>query len=157
MGYKTSLQLVGVEIDPRKRSRIETAILQARRGRGGHLDGFLRWLGLTSENTLEFRAACKRDFILPQCPDEEGFVSAVIGKWGEAEEIAEWLCQHCIRGKLILHSLEGDGDAFGWESQAGRIRYLELVPVEKWRCLRPASGSPQPKLRQPDPAKRKQR
>lgn len=54
-------------------------------------------LGIPSDGTLEFRAACKRELILPQCPDYEGFVSAAIGKWHRPDEIAEWLCQHCSR------------------------------------------------------------
>lgn len=137
MGYETSLQLVEVEIDPRCRPEIEAAIRKAARSENDDLELFLRWLGITSDGTLEFRAACKRQLVLPQCPDDEGFVSAAIGKWRQPEEIAEWLCKHCSSGRLILHSLEGDGAAFGWEFESGRIRYLELRPVGRWRRLQP--------------------
>lgn len=139
MGYETSLQLVDVEVDPRRRPEIEAAIRKGVRSENKGLRLFLRWLGITSDNTLEFRATCKRDFVLPHCPDDEGFVSAAVGKWHRPEEIAEWLCKHCSSGRLILHSLEGDGAAFGWEFESGRIRYLELRPVGRWRRLQPLS------------------
>ena len=139
MGYETSVQLVGVEIDPRRRREIEAAIRKAVRSENEGLRHFLRWLGITRDGTLEFRAACKRQFVLPQCPDDDGFVSAAIGKWHRPEEIAEWLCKHCSSGRLILHSLEGDGAAFGWEFAGGCIRDLELRPVGRWRRLPPLS------------------
>jgi len=141
MGYETSLQLVGVEIDPRHRPEIEAAIRKAARSENDALQLFLRWLGITSDGTLAFRAACKRDFVLPQCPDYEGCVSVTIGKWRRPEEIGEWPCTHCSSGRLILHRLEGDGAAFGWEFESGRIRHLELRPVGRWRRLQSQSHS----------------
>ena len=40
----------------------------------------------------------------------------------EAESIAMWLRQHSEKGgRMVLHSIEGDGNAWGWEFD-GRAR-----------------------------------
>ncbi len=76
-----------------------------------------------------------KDGLDPYEPDEDdGTVPALYGKWPDAERIADWLKKHSEPGgRIILHSMEADGEAWGWEFDGkGRMRELALVPVGKW-------------------------
>ena len=77
----------------------------------------------------------QKDDITPYSPDEDyGDVPAITAKWYEAEDIALWLKQHVEKGgKIVAHSNEGDGAAWGWEFDGkGRMRELHLCSVGKW-------------------------
>ena len=92
------------------------------------------------------RLFCQHDGILcfkptgnyhsPYVPDEDdGTVPVLVGKWYESEHIAEWLKLHSEKGgRLIQHSCEADGAAWGWEFDGrGRLRELCLCSVGKWK------------------------
>jgi len=109
--------------------------LQSRKG--GARDSyrfFLERIALDSEGFLLLKAGGDgRD---PYEPDaDDGTVPALVGKWYEAERIAGWLKQRCEKGgRIVLHSVEADGQAWGWEFDGqGRMRDLVLKPVGKWR------------------------
>lgn len=135
MGYETSLQLIGVKVDPARRAEIENRLRDPREDPGKVC--FLELVGLTPDDTIEFDTRRAPDLISTFETDDEGFTQAAIGKWHDAEPIARWLAQACTSGQLILHSMEGDGSAYGWEFKNGRIRYLELRPSGPWKKLPP--------------------
>ncbi len=60
---------------------------------------------------------------------------ALYGKWYKAEQIAKWLKKHSENGgAVILHSIEADGEAFGWEFNGrGKMRALGLRPTGPWQ------------------------
>jgi len=72
----------------------------------------------------------------PYIPDEDdGTVPALYGKWDQAERIAKWLKPHCRKGgRIVLHSIEADGEAWGWEFDGrGKMRELNLCPNGEWQ------------------------
>ena len=50
------------------------------------------------------------------------------GKWDEAGQFAAWLKHHSEEGgRIVLHSIEADGEAWGWEFDGhGKMRELSL-------------------------------
>jgi hypothetical protein len=95
---------------------------------------FLERAYLDTRGFLSFKAS--EDGHDPYVPDEEeGDVPALYGKWREAESIAKWLRQYSASGgRMVLHSIEGDGEAWGWEFDGrGHMRELALKPVGKWQ------------------------
>jgi hypothetical protein len=94
---------------------------------------FLERAVLDSGGFLTFKAS--KDGHNPYVPDEEdGTVPALYGKWSDAESIARWLRLHSEKGgRAVLHSVEADGEAWGWEFDGqGRMRALGLRPIDKW-------------------------
>lgn len=87
---------------------------------------------IDSAGFLCFRAS--KDGHDPYVPFDDGTVIALYGKWYVAEEIASWLKHHSEKdGRIVLHSIEGDGDAWGWEFDGkGKMRGLQLCSVGKW-------------------------
>jgi hypothetical protein len=98
------------------------------------LSCFLERAIIDDAGFLCFKAS--EDGIDPYVPDaDDGTVPAIYGKWYEAENIAEWLKQHSEKGgRIVLHSLEADGEAWGWEFDGkGRMRELQLREVGEWK------------------------
>lgn len=94
---------------------------------------FLERAVIDSGGFLAFNAS--KDGLEPYVPDEDdGTVPALYGKWYKAERIARWLRRHSEKGgRIILHSIEADGEAWGWEFDGrGRMRQLGLARVGKW-------------------------
>ena len=133
MGYMSSLHLIDVKIKERSVPIVSRAI-KATRGRGLlRLRPFLDRTVIDSEGFLALAAS--EDDPAPYAPDEEdGTVPALGGKWYHAERFARWLRRHSEKGgRIILHSIEADGEAWGWEFDGkGRMRQLGLAPVGKW-------------------------
>lgn len=132
MGYESSLHLIDVKIKARSVPLVSRA-LKAKTGRGLiRLRFFLELAVIDREGFLAFRAS--EDGFDPYVPDEDGTVPALSGKWYEAERVARWLRQHSEKGgRMVLHSNEADGEAWGWEFDGkGRMRPLHLVAVGKW-------------------------
>jgi hypothetical protein len=95
---------------------------------------FLEHAIIDSAGFLSFKAS--EDGYDAYVPDEDdGTVPAIYGKWYEAEVIADWLKQYSEEGgRIILHSLEADGEAWGWEFDGkGRMRELQLQYVGEWK------------------------
>lgn len=132
MGYEWNLHLVGVKIKAESIPAVTRALAEPGMRGTKRIEYFLVLAKIDSEGFLAFKAS--EDGLDTYDPDEsDGTVPALAGKWYEAEHAARWLRRHCEGGQLILHSLEGDGAAWGWEFDGrGRMRRLELVPVEKW-------------------------
>jgi hypothetical protein len=133
MGYETALHLIDVKIKDESLAIVEKA-LRTRQGRGlGSLASFLREAFLSEDGFLCFKSTGRYD-----CPyqpdDDDGTVPVLVGKWYEADRIAEWLKLHSEKGgRLIQHSCEADGAAWGWEFDGrGRLRKLALCAVGKW-------------------------
>src|SRR6266704_2557510 len=132
MGYETTIILVGIRIPPERRVQAEKLLRQRRNPGNQNLADILRLVDFTSDGTLEF---CHKKLPLPDAsdaPDDEGFVLSAAGKWYESEKFALWLCRTGFEGSLIEHSRECDGEAWGWQFKAGRIRCLELRPSGRW-------------------------
>jgi len=133
MGYESSLHLIDVKIKPASISLFKRA-LQTKKGRGlKYLRDFLDRALLDSDGFLAFRAS--DDGLDPYVPDEQdGTIPALYGKWYEAERFAAWLkCYSEKGGRIVLHSIEADGEAWGWEFDGrGRMRALRLRSTGKW-------------------------
>jgi hypothetical protein len=133
MGYESSLHLIDVKIKAASVPVVK-GVLKTRKGRGlSHLKFFLERAVVDSGGFLAFKAS--EDGLDPYVPDDEdGTVPALYGKWYEAERIAAWLKQHSEKGgRIILHSIEADGEAWGWEFDGrGRMRALGLCHIGKW-------------------------
>jgi hypothetical protein len=61
-------------------------------------------------------------------------VPAKDGKWGSGEVIANWIKRYAEKGgRIIFHSLEGEGGSWGWEFDGKkRTRMLDMSPCGKW-------------------------
>jgi len=134
VGYQTALHLIDVKIKEDSLPIVKKA-LQTKKGRGlGPLKYFLEQAFLPEDGFICFKP--KGNYTSPYSPDEDDeTVPAVEGKWYESEQIAEWLKLHSEKGgRLIQHSCEGDGAAWGWEFDGkGRLRELALCSVGKWK------------------------
>jgi len=134
MGYQTALHLIDVKIKDESLAVVKKA-LQTKKGRG--LRPLVYFLGeafLSDDGFLCFKST--GTYESPYVPDEDDeTVSVLVGKWYEAEQIAEWLKLHSEKGgRLIQHSCEADGAAWGWEFDGrGRLRELALCSVGKWK------------------------
>jgi hypothetical protein len=134
MGYETDLHLVAVKIKEDSLPKVNKA-LKTKKGRGlGPLKYFLEQAFLPDVGFLCFKPTGNyHSYYEPDADD--GTVPAIAGKWYEAEKIAEWLKLHSEKGgRLIQHSCEGDGAAWGWEFNGkGKLRELVLCTVGKWK------------------------
>jgi hypothetical protein len=134
MGYESTLHLIDIKVK-RESVPVVRRILKARKGRAtkSDLQIFLERAVLDTEGFLRFKAS--EDDYDPYVPDEmDGTVPALSGKWYEDESIAKWLRQHSEKGgRIVLHSIEADGEAWGWEFDGeGKMRALKLRPLGKW-------------------------
>jgi hypothetical protein len=132
MGYETSLHLVDIKVKAGSILVVKRA-LKARKGRArSYVQSFLEQVVIDSAGFLAFKAG--EDGCDPYVPDDEGTVPALFGKWYGSEQIARWLKKHSEGGgRLIEHSMEGDGAAWGWEFDGlGKMRALGLRPIGKW-------------------------
>lgn len=134
MGYETALHLINLKIKNESVPVVKKA-LTTKKGRGlGPIASFLGEAFLPQDGFLCFKSTGRYDS--PYDPDEDDeTVPVLVGKWNEAEEIAEWLKLHSENGgRLIQHSCEADGAAWGWEFDGrGRLRELALCSVGKWK------------------------
>ena len=134
MGYQTALHLIDVKIKDESLPKVRKA-LHTKKGRGlGPLKYFLEEACLPDDGFLSFKSTGRYDS--PYEPDMDvGDVPVLVGKWYESERIAEWLKLHSENGgRLIQHSCEADGAAWGWEFDGrGRLRELALSSVGKWK------------------------
>lgn len=134
MGYESSLHLVDVKIKPASLSEVKRTLGKRKESPKDAFEFFLERAVVDSEGYLEFRAS--DDGLDPYVPcEEDGTVPALFGKWYDDERIASWLKQHVEEGgQMVLHSIEADGEAWGWEFDGcGRMRPLALCPVEEWQ------------------------
>ena len=132
MGYESSLHLIDVKIKAESAAEV-TRLLKTRRGRGlASIRYFLEKIVLDSDGCFAFKSS--EDGLDPYVPADDGTVPALYGKWYEAEQIANWLKQYSEKGgRIVLHSIEADGNAWGWEFDGrGRMRELTLRPIGKW-------------------------
>ena len=131
MGYESTMHL-----DAKIKSTSVRAVkeaLKTRRGPGLKSLGYiLKVVVLLPDRFLTLKAS--KDGLDRYCAFEDGTVPALSGKWYEAERFAKWLKQHAEKGgRIVLHSDEGDGEAWGWEFDGrGRMRALQLIPFEEW-------------------------
>lgn len=136
MGYETTLHLVGIRVAPRLRAQFLEALKQGQTSTAEELSYILRLVDLDSDGLAGFRATLAVNHDLTEEPDDEGFVTCLLGKWRGSEQFAHWLCSQGVSGYVIQHSFEGDGEAWGWELRAQRIRPLELRPCGAWKSIR---------------------
>ena len=133
MGYESVLHLIDVKI---KKESIPVVNQQLNSKTGdefSELICFQERAIIDSAGFLCFKAS--EDGHDPYVPDEDdGTVPALYGKWYETEIIANWLKQYSeAGGRIILHSIEADGEAWGWEFDGeGRMRELQLQSVGEW-------------------------
>lgn len=130
MGYESSLHLIDVKIKAES-VPVVRRVLKTRKGCGlAPLRFFLERAVVDSDDLLAFKAS--KDGSSPYGRD--GTVPALYGKWYECESIAAWLKQHSEKGgRIILHSIEADGEAWGWEFDGrGKMRALGLCHTGKW-------------------------
>ena len=133
MGYESSLHLIDVKIKAESVPVVKRA-LKARKVPGRYpLREFVDQAVLDSAGFLTFKAS--EDGHDPYVPyEEDGTVPALYGKWYDTDRFAAWIKQHCEKGgRIILHSIEADGAAWGWEFNGrGKMRALGLCHIGKW-------------------------
>lgn len=134
MGYWSALHLIDVKIKAASLSEFERAVRNRERRADGSLRFFLERAVLDTGGFLEFRAS--EDGLDPYAPcEDDNTVPALYGKWYQAEKVASWLKKHVEKGgRIVLHSVEADGEAWGWEFDGrGRMRALALRSIGKWQ------------------------
>jgi len=148
MGYESILYLIDVRIKPESAAMVTRALANPTMRGTLRISDILDRVVIDSGGFLAFSASEDGDD--QYVPDEDdGTVPALSGKWYEAEDLARWLRRYCDGGRIVLHSAEGDGDAWGWEFDGkGRMRALALVPTGKWEHFKP---TPRPASK-PSPA-----
>lgn len=138
MGYHTALHLIDIRIKDTSVPTVKKA-LETKSGRGlRHISSFLEEVHLRGDRFLYFRSNAEYD---DDCDDQDissetvATVPVSVGRWYRSEAIAEWLKLHCEKGgRLIHHSCEEDGEAWGWEFNGrGKLRELSLSPVGRWK------------------------
>ncbi len=133
MGYETALHLVDVKIKADSLQDVKRALAKPG-GRGlKAISHFLEQALIDEDGLLTFRPSDEYSTSYDPCDD--GTVPALIGKWHESEKIARWLKPHSEKGgRLINHSCEGDGEAWGWEFNGrGKMREIGLGYAGKWQ------------------------
>jgi len=134
MGYETVLHLIDVKIKDESLPMVKKA-LQTKKGRSlSPLKYFLLQAILPNDGFLCFTPI--GNYTSAYEPDrDDGTVPGLEGKWRNCDEIAQWLKLHSEKdGRLIQHSREGDGAAWGWEFDGkGRLRELALYSIGKWK------------------------
>jgi hypothetical protein len=134
MGYETALLLIDLRIRDKSIPVVKKA-LQTKKGRGlGPLVSFLGEAFLPEDRFLCFKSTGRYSSPYGPCEDDNTEL-VLVGKWYEADQIAEWLKLHSEKGgRLIQHSCEADGAAWGWDFDGrGRLRELALCSVGKWK------------------------
>jgi hypothetical protein len=148
MGYETDLVLVGVRPPPGRLARVKRALKRMQREQASEAAYIFRHPAFSSDGTIEFNSVSFDDpdalLAAAEEPDEEGLVLTAladytpqIGKWYDVHLVAAWLCEQGCEGRIIQHSRDGDGEAWGWEFADGRIRELQLLPASGWVRLGP--------------------
>lgn len=132
MGYWTTLHLINIKIKKESVASVLRAIRNPKERGTAHIRFFLERAFIDCEGELAWHAS--KDGLDPYVPCDDGAVYASNAKWYESGYVARWLRRHCESGgRLIEHSLEGDGEAWGWEFDGrGRMRKLELKVSGKW-------------------------
>lgn len=132
LGYDSCLHLINVKIKPAAVPTVERALSNSTKG-----PAKIRWcldlMLIDGDGFLSFRTSGNgTDAYVPD--EEDGTVRAQYGKWYKAELLARWLRRYSEGGgRIVLHSIEGDGEAWGWEFDGrGRMRALSLGPHGKW-------------------------
>ncbi len=139
MSYMTEI-LLQVRIPKRKVAEVRHELEQSDKYASNGLRLFLSVAGLSSANTLEFRAS-GHDFDSEYCEDDEDLVQALKAPWSDPDDIAAWLARYAERGdRMLFHSLEANGNEFGYEFDGnGRCQCLLLQPHGEWVTPSPVS------------------
>ncbi len=132
MGYWLRLHLVDVKIKDDCVDIVNRKLSKHKSVRDQTLKFFLDWAVIADDGFLSFRY--DENVTNAYEPYEDGTVPAIDGRWNGFEAVAEWVKQYSESGgKVVFHSLEADGGAFGYEFDGkGRMRMLSLEPVGKW-------------------------
>jgi hypothetical protein len=133
VGYLSSFHLVDVKIKEDCLEIVNDALSIQNGDESSELEYFQERAVLDSDNFLCFTPHEDGSDPYEPCEDD-GTIPAIYGKWYDGEELASWLKQYCEEGgKMIFHSIEGDGDAWGWEFDGqGSMRDLQLCSVGEW-------------------------
>ena len=134
MGYETSLHLINVKIKNESIPVVTKAIITGK-GRGlAKFRYFFTVIGLDNSGFLRLldNGHCATPYGVNK---EDGTALALDGKWYDVEDFASWLKMHSEKGgRIILHSAEGDGLAWGWEFDGkGGMKNFQLDHVGKWK------------------------
>ncbi len=131
--YESALYLIGIKIRKKSIPEVEKALATWKAEPDVDLGGFLECAAIDSQGCLAFRAQNDGSDLYEPCEDDDT-VPARIGKWRSPESIANWIKQHTTAGgRIVFHSVEADGDAWGWEFDGnGRMRALALIPCGEW-------------------------
>ena len=134
MGYETSLHLINVKIKNESIPVVTKAIITGK-GRGlAKFRYFFTVIGLDNSGFL--RLLDNEHCATPNDVNKgDGTALALDGKWYDVEDFASWLKMHSEKGgRIILHSAEGDGLAWGWEFDGkGGMKNFQLDHVGKWK------------------------
>ena len=132
MSYLTRLHIIDVNIKNDCLDIVNRKLSKHKSVKHATLKYFLDWVAADEDGFLCFRH--DDDETDGYVPDDEGLVPIKDAKWYGDETIAGWLKQYSEGGgRIVLHSLEADGGAWGYEFDGkGRMRMLLLKAVGKW-------------------------
>jgi hypothetical protein len=133
MGYYTALHLLDMKIKIES-IPIITNILETGKGRGiTHIKYFFDVIAIGDDGVLHLINKYNMDSYGHS--RKNGTAIALDGKWYDCEEFAHWLKPHCEKGgRIIEHSREGDGNAWGWEYDGkGGLKYFQLDHYGTWK------------------------
>lgn len=134
MGYESTLHLINIKIKTESLPVVSDALITGKGPGLAPLKWFLELAVIDSSGFLCFKAS--EDGLDPYVPDDEGTVPALSGKWkGNIDKkFASWIKFHSEEGgRIVLHSIEGDGAAWGWEFDGkDQMRELQLCSVGEW-------------------------
>ena len=133
MGYLSSFHLVDVKIKEDCLEIMNDALSIQNGDESSELEYFQERAVLGSSNFLCFKPNEDGSDPYEPCEDDDTMLAAY-GKWYDCEEIAFRLKPYCEEGgKMIFHSIEGSGDAWGWEFEGqGSMRELQLCSIGEW-------------------------
>jgi len=134
MGYETSLHLINVKVKEKSIPAVTKAIVS---GKGRNIVKIRYFFEVTGLDNFGFLHLLKNEHCgTPYGVNKKtGTANALDGKWYEVENFATWLKKHAEQGgRVVLHSAEGDGLAWGWEFDGENgMEYFQLDPVGRWR------------------------
>ena len=134
MGYETSLHLVKVKIKKESIPLVNLILKSGNKPGFSKIGYFFEHIFIDSEGFLHLKAKeyCNDAYGLNE---KDGTARALDGKWYDSEDLASLLKPYCEKGgRIVLHSAEGDGLAWGWEFNGrGGMKYFQLDHVGKWK------------------------
>jgi hypothetical protein len=133
LGYNCVMTLIDIKIKPDSLPQMKQALEKKKVKGFTEINWYFEHLVLDEGNFLCFKPRNDGSDFYLICDD--GTTAAMTGSWSDDEKFASWIKQYSEKGgRIVLHSLEADGAAWGWEFNGkGKMRDLALCSIGKWK------------------------